>query len=165
MLYRGKLNRALNPIYAREPLSGRGAELYGGRFNPKGLPALYASLSVMTALREANQAGNLQPTTLVSYDAEIDGVFDCRDEHAVKAEGMDGAALADNTWRDQMKTAGESRTQVLVRRLIAGGYHALLVRSFAPGVNDADLNLVLWNWGAAAPARLTLIDDEKRLSR
>ena len=72
MLYRGKLYRALNPVYAREPLSGRGAELYGGRFNPKGMPALYASLSVMTALREANQVGNLQPTTLVSYDAEID---------------------------------------------------------------------------------------------
>src|SRR5690606_4555103 len=51
----GKLYRALNPVYAREPLSGRGAELYGGRFNPKGMPALYASTSVLTALREANQ--------------------------------------------------------------------------------------------------------------
>ena len=69
--YRGKLYRALNPIHAREPLSGRGAALYGGRFNPKGTPALYASLSPMTALREANQVGNLQPTTLVAYDAEI----------------------------------------------------------------------------------------------
>ena len=53
--YEGKLYRAINPIYAREPLSGRGAELYGGRFNPKGVAALYASLSIMTALREANQ--------------------------------------------------------------------------------------------------------------
>ena len=85
MLYRGPLYRALNPIYAREPLSGRGAELYGGRFNPKGVPALYSSLTVMTALREANQAGSLQPTTLVSYDAEIADVFDCRDEEALKA--------------------------------------------------------------------------------
>ena len=76
--YKGKLYRALNPIYAREPLSGRGAELYGGRFNPKGMPALYSSLSVMTALSEANQVGNLQPTTLVSYDAEIERVFDGR---------------------------------------------------------------------------------------
>ena len=83
MRYRGKLYRALNPVYAREPLSGRGAELYGGRFNPKGVPALYSSLSVMTALREANQVGNLQPTTLVSYDAEIERVFDCRDEAAL----------------------------------------------------------------------------------
>jgi len=59
MRYSGPLYRALNPIYAREPLSGRGAELYGGRYNPKGTPALYTSLTVMTALREANQAGSL----------------------------------------------------------------------------------------------------------
>ncbi len=165
VLYRGKLYRALNPIFAREPLSGRGAELYGGRFNPKGVPALYASLSVMTALREANQVGNLQPTTLVSYDAEIDGVFDCRDDRALKAEGMDAAALADGTWRDEMKASGEARTQAFARQLIAGGYHGLLVRSFAPGAAADDLNLVLWKWGDAAPARVILIDDENRLSR
>ncbi|RWF09115.1 MAG: RES domain-containing protein, partial [Mesorhizobium sp.] len=41
--YSGRLYRALNPVYAREPMSGRGAELYGGRFNPKGMRALYAS--------------------------------------------------------------------------------------------------------------------------
>ncbi|WP_318012049.1 RES domain-containing protein [Mesorhizobium sp. CA7] len=35
-------------------MSGCGAELYGGRFNPKGMPALYASTAVVTALREAN---------------------------------------------------------------------------------------------------------------
>ena len=51
MRYQGKLFRALNPLYARDPLSGHGAELHGGRFNPKGMPALYASLSVVTALR------------------------------------------------------------------------------------------------------------------
>jgi RES domain-containing protein len=163
--YRGKLYRALNPVYAREPLSGRGAELYGGRFNAKGQPALYESLSVMTALREVNQVGNLQPTTLISYEADIDRVFDCRDEHALKTMNMDAAALADNTWRDQMKASREARTQAFAGRLIAAGYHALLVRSFAPGATEKDMNLVLWKWGDAAPARLILIDDENRLSR
>ncbi|MHA6688544.1 RES family NAD+ phosphorylase [Mesorhizobium sp. A556] len=165
MYFRGKLYRALNPVYAREPLSGRGAELYGGRFNPKGVPALYASLSVMTALREANQVGNLQPTTLVSYDAEIEDIFDCRDGPALQAEGMDDAALADGTWRDQMKATGEARTQAFARKLIARGHRGLMVRSFAPGANETDLNLVLWAWSDAAPSRLTLIDDEDRLKR
>ncbi|WP_318012114.1 RES domain-containing protein [Mesorhizobium sp. CA12] len=50
----------------RKPMSGCGAELYGGRFNPKGMPALYASTAVVTALREANEVGDLQPTTLVA---------------------------------------------------------------------------------------------------
>jgi len=92
--YEGKLYRALNPIFAREPLSGRGATLYGGRFNPKGTPALYLSLSVVTALREANQVGNLQPTTLVFYDAKIDTLFDCRDTAALADEGMTADVLA-----------------------------------------------------------------------
>jgi RES domain-containing protein len=165
MLYRGPLYRALNPIYAREPLSGRGAELFGGRFNPKGVPALYSSLTVMTALREANQAGAFQPTMLVSYDAKIASVFDTRDEAALKAEGMDAAALAESTWRDQMKSTGEARTQTFARHLIAKGSHGLLVRSFAPGATEDDLNLVLWRWGDATPSRLTVIDDENRLSR
>jgi RES domain-containing protein len=162
--YDGKLYRALNPIYAREPLSGRGAELYGGRFNPKGVPALYTSLS-MTALREANQVGNLQPTTVVSYDAEIDSIFDCGDETALAPEGMDASTLASTTWRDEMKASGEAKTRGFARRLIAAGYNGLLVRSFAAGATTEDLNIVLWRWADGPPARLILIDDENRLSR
>jgi len=163
--HEGKLFRALNPVYAREPLSGRGAELYGGRFNRKGTPALYCSLSVTTALREANQVGNLQPTMLVSYEAEIEGIFDTRDDDALHAAEMDTAALSDISWRDQMRTTGEARTQAFASRLIAQGHSGLLVRSFAPGTTGEDMNLVLWRWATTAPARLVLIDDEGRLSR
>lgn len=164
MQFRGTLFRALNPVYAREPLSGRGADLYGGRFNPRGTPALYTSLSVATALREANQVGSFQPTTLVSYDADIRQVFDARDGAALAAEGLDEKALADPTWRDQMKRSGASATQTFARNLAQRGFQGLLVRSFAPGTTADDLNLVLWQWSAAAPARLTLIDDKGRLS-
>lgn len=165
MRFEGKLYRALNPVYAREPLSGRGAELYGGRFNPRGMPALYTSLSIMTAIREANQVGNLQPTTLVCYEAEIDAVFDTRDADALVAEGIDAASLADMSWRDQMRRSGEARTQVLARRLLVRGFQGLLTRSFAPGAQADDLNLVLWSRGTSAPSRLLVIDDENRLSR
>jgi RES domain-containing protein len=165
MHYRGTLFRALNPVHAREPLSGRGAELYGGRFNPKGMPALYTSLSILTALREANQVGHLQPTTLVSYQADIATVFDSRDAAALQSEGIGPADLADPTWRDQMRDQGEASTQTLARRLIAAGYQGLLVRSFAPGAGPDDLNLVLWTWGRSDGARLVLVDDENRLSR
>ena len=162
--YEGKLYRALNPVYAREPLSGKGAAIYGGRFNARGVPALYLSLSVLTALREANQVGNLQPTTLVSYEAEIEAIFDCRDATALAAVHMTADDLAAATWRDEMKSAGEARTQGFARRLVATGHNGLLVRSFAQGATDGSLNLVLWRWGDKPPARLVLIDDEKRLS-
>jgi RES domain-containing protein len=163
--YQGPLFRAVNPIYARDPLSGRGAELHGGRFNAKGMAALYLSTSIMTAIREANQAGSLQPTTLVSYHADIDHVFDCRDEAALRAEGMSPAALADTGWRDAMKVQGEAPTQRFARRLKLSGWNGMMVRSFAPGTTLDDLNLVLWVWQGSATAQLALIDDEKRLSR
>ncbi|MBU4527162.1 MAG: RES family NAD+ phosphorylase [Alphaproteobacteria bacterium] len=128
------------------------------------MPALYASKSVLTALREANQVGDLQPTTLVCYRAQVEMVFDTTDGAALDAVGFDETALADPTWRDQMKKSGEARTQRFARDLIAKGYNGLLVRSFAKGSGPRDMNLVLWNWGQTAPSRLELIDDEDRLS-
>lgn len=164
LTYCGKLYRAINPVYARQPMSGRGTRLYGGRFNPKGVPALYASTSVLTALREANQVGDLQPTTVVCYRATIEMIFDTGDTEALATAGFDESSLADATWRDQMRKAGEARTQRFARNLIAEGYNGLLVRSFAKGAGPADMNLVLWKWGKSAPCRLKLVDDEDRLS-
>lgn len=164
MRYRGLLYRALNPIRAREPLSGEGARLHGGRFNPKGVPALYTSLSVMTALREANQIGSLQPTTLVSYEADLGPVFDAADETALARLGMSAAALAADDWRLAMQKTGRAPTQAFAEQLMAEGFAGLQVRSFAPGATADSLNLVLWSWGPDLPARLRLIDDEGRLA-
>lgn len=164
-VYKGKLYRALNPVYAREPFSGEGAKRYGGRFNPRGMPALYCSLSILTAIREANQVGSLQPTTLVCYEAEIETVFDSTDPASLAAEALDEALLSATGWRDEMKTKGTARTQMIARTLVDKGYNGLLIRSFAPGATIDDLNLVLWRWGSMGPTRLTLIDYEGRLSR
>lgn len=163
MRFQGKLYRALNPIYARDPLSGRGAELYGGRFNPRGVPALYTSLSIVTAIKEANQVGALQPTTLVSYEADIDNVFDTRDDKALESFGVDTAGLADPAWRDRMREVGLAPTQKLANELIAAGFSAMLVRSFVHGATSDDLNLVVWTWGSTS-ALLVLIDEEGRLA-
>lgn len=163
MHFQGTLYRALNPLYAREPLSGRGAQLYGGRFNAKGVPALYLTLDVQTAIREANQVGSLQPTTLVAYDADIDDIFDSRDGAALAAHGMTPGDLAATTWRDEMRASGRSKTQSFAADLLAGGYSSLLVRSFARGSTEADLNLVVWRWDESGRSRLTVIDEEGRL--
>jgi len=85
--------------------------LYGGRFNPNGLSALHFSLSVMTELRRANQAGGLQPTTLVSYNASIDGIFDSRDKAALSEWKMICAEFEDSSWRDQMKFQRAGKTK------------------------------------------------------
>lgn len=160
--YTGLLYRALNPVYTRDPLSGRGAALHGGRFNRKGTPALYTSLSPLTAIREANQAGDLQPTTLVAYRADLGPVFDSRDPAALAARGITAADLADTRWRTRMIAGEPVPTQDLAAALAADGFAGLLVRSYAAGTTDADLNLVLWRW-TGGDLRLAVIDDEGRL--
>ena len=163
MRYRGLLYRALHPIHARALLLGEGARRYGGRFNPKGMPALYTAQSLLTAIHEANQIGTLQPTTLVAYEADIAPIFDATDPAALTAQGLAPADLAADDWRARMLAEGKAPTQELAERLKASGFAGMQVRSFAKGATDADLNLVLWIWGPDAPTKLRLVDDEARL--
>lgn len=162
--YTGPLYRALNPVFAREPLSGRGAALHGGRFNGKGTPALYTALDPTTALREANQVGSLQPTILVSYTADLGPVFDTRDGDALARYSMTAAMLADPAWRMRMLDGQSVPTQDLARALMADGFAGLLVRSFAKGASASDVNIVLWAWTGTSGS-LQVVDDENRLSR
>lgn len=162
MRYQGLLYRALNPVWARDPMSGEGARRYGGRFNPKGMPALYTSLSIMTALREANQIGTLQPTTLVAYQADLHRVFDTGDPDQLRDLGLQAADLAADDWRFRMQQDGKAPTQLLAERLTADGYVGMQVRSYAKGATAEDLNIVLWSWGDDS---LRLVDDEQRLVR
>ena len=163
MHFEGSLYRALNPLYAKTPASGEGAERYGGRFNARGVPALYTSLSPQTAIRESSQAGSLQPTTLVAFEADIERVFDTRSARALHEYGTNAVELAADDWRERMRDEGTAPTQRLARRLVADGFAGLLVRSFARGATERDHNLVLFDWGDSSPSRLTLVDDDDRL--
>jgi RES domain-containing protein len=163
MQYRGLLYRALNPIYARDPLSGEGARRHGGRFNPKGMPALYTAQSVMTAIREANQVGTLQSTTLVAYEADIGPIFDATGAVELARYRLTPADLAADDWRLRMLADGKAPTQMLAERLKGEGFAGMQVRSFAKGASAADLNLVLWVWSPVSPTLLRIVDDEGRL--
>ena len=160
MEFIGLLYRALNPVYAAAPLSGRGAELFGGRFNPKGMPALYTALSPELAIRESNQVGNLQPTTLVAYRAKISGLFDARDESELRRQSKSLEAIARSDWR---LTAPNSAGQQLARDLSDTGFPGLIAYSYSKGAKTTDFNIVLWRWGKGAGPELTVIDDEDRL--
>ena len=159
MRFTGLLYRALNPVYAREPLSGEGAARFGGRFNRIGRHALYTSLDADTALREANQVGTLQPTTLVAYRADVGPLLNGRDPDALKPFAMTPAALADSSWRDQMLARATVPTQELSEKAVAKGFAGILVPSFARGASADSLNLVLWQW----EGKLMVIDDDNRL--
>lgn len=163
--YEGLLYRALNPRWAADPLSGEGAALYGGRFNARGTPVLYTSLSPVTALKEAQQVGTFQPITLVAYEASVPRLFDGRDTDALETFGMMPADLADSGWRDAMRGGRPAPTQSFAARLKDAGIHGLLVPSFAPGADADDLNIVVFAWNSEGGAALRVIDDENRLAR
>jgi RES domain-containing protein len=57
--------RILAPKWAHDPLSGDGAARFGGRFNPKGIPALHVSESIDTAFAEYQQDLLVRPGTFV----------------------------------------------------------------------------------------------------
>ncbi len=162
--YTGQLYRALNPVYAREPLSGSGAEFFGGRFNAKGTPALYTSLDPTGALREANQVGSLQPTVLISYNADLGPIFDTRDAGRLRRRGLSENALAYPSWRTKMLEGHNVPTHEFVDSLIVDGFAGLLIRSYAKGASETDFNIVLWQWTGAGCV-LEAVDDEDRLSR
>lgn len=159
MRFVGLLYRAHNPVWSRAPLSGAGAARFGGRFNRVGRPALYMSLAPETALREANQVGALQPTTLVAYRADVGPLLDGRDAASLAPFAMTPDDLADPAWRARMLAGEPVPTQDLAEAALGAGMQGLLTRSFAHGATARDLNIVLWRWRDD----VTVIDDHGRL--
>ena len=100
---------------------------------------------------------------LVSYEAGIVPIFDASKVRALARYAMTPEDLAAADWRLRMTAAGKAPTQHFVERLTAEGYAGLKVRSFAWGAGAEDMNLVLWTWGDALPAKLILNDEEGRL--
>ena len=165
MRFQGLVYRAHNPEWSWTPVSGEGARRHGGRFNRRGVPALYTSLSPLTAIREAQPLGRpMQPLTLCAYAVDAEPVFDSQDEERRQELGVKDTDLACPTWEAEMLAGELSASQALADRLTAAGYAGMRVRSFAAGSDPDDLNLVMWTWSPERPNRVVLIDDEGRLS-
>lgn len=165
MRFRGVVYRAHNPQWSWTPLSGEGARRHGGRFNRRGVAALYTSLSPLTAIREAQPLGRpMQPLVLCAYEVDAEPVCDTRDDRERAELSVSEADLACPTWEAEMLARAVPRSQALADRLVAAGQVGIVVPSFAHGAGPNDLNLVLWKWGPDRPSSVVLIDDEGRLS-
>lgn len=141
------------PRWAAEPLSGAGAALSGGRFNRHGVPALYLSLELATAVAEYRQAAPfLPPFTLVSYRANLPPLVDVR-----RLDG-DWDALWndwDEDWRTLLVNRIEPPSWVLGELARAAGFAGIL---FPSKVTDG-LNLVLFTESLSMEGALSVLDD------
>jgi RES domain-containing protein len=164
--FQGTCCRAHDPRWSFKPLSGDGAAIHGARFNPKGMPALYLALAVMTAIKEANQgfAHKIEPCVLCSYEVARDDIADLRTaeggaEHRVRFEDMACP------WFGFLAQGKEPPSWDIARRLYGEGKAGILVPSFAPGANAEDHNLVLWRWSNRPPHRVRVYDPSGRLPK
>lgn len=166
MRFVGTAYRAHDPRWSFRPLSGNGAAIRGARFNPKGVPALYLALSIMTAVKEINQgfAHRIDPCVLCSYDIDCEDIADLtseqdREEHGVLYEDMACA------WAYDLSAGRRPRSWTVHDQLRKHGIAGILVPSFAPGAGPDDINLVLWDWGPDLPHKVTVYDPSNRLPK
>jgi len=164
--FQGEAYRAHDPRWSWTPLSGDGAALRGGRFNLRGQPALYLSLTPMTAVREASAgfAHRLEPLLLCTYAVDCEDIVDLRDPAGHAEHGIAPADLA-CPWVLDLAEGREPASHGVVRRLLDGGAAGLLAPSFAHGATPYDHNLVLWRWGRDLPHRVDVHDPSGRLPK
>lgn len=166
MKFVGTCYRAHDPRWAFKPTSGDGAAIRGARFNPKGVPALYLGLSIMTAVKEANQgfAHRIDPCVLCSYEIDCEDVADLTTERGRREHSVELDEMA-CPWATALADGDSPASWSVYDRLKAQGTAGILVPSFAPGAGIEDQNLVLWEWGPDLPHKVTVIDPSGRLPK
>ena len=166
MRFVGTCYRAHDPRWAFSPLSGDGAKVHGGRFNPKGMPALYLALTLEGMFIEMGHglARRFEPLTVCTYDVDADDIVDLTNDNGRSASRvtLDDLACA---WAADTANKREPASWRLARRLIAYGGAGMLVPSFAVGARTDMVNLVLWKWGADLPHRIEVHDPSGRLPK
>jgi RES domain-containing protein len=164
--FRGTCYRAHDPRWSFKPLSGMGSAIYGGRFNPKGVPALYLSLTIAGAIKEANQgfAFKIEPCVLCSCDVDCAKIADLRTDAGRNRHGATFKEMA-CAWFLEAARGAEPPSWRIANRLMAMGHAGILVPSFAPGAGPDDHNLVLWRWGARRPHKIRVYDPSGRLPK
>ncbi len=166
MRYQGIAYRAHDARWAWNATPGEGARRYGGRFNARGVKALYLSLSPLTALLENGPLGRLQPTVVLAvYQVDVEHLFDALDPGKCEAEDVTESELNCPSWEEEMRKKRLSDSQSLANRLIAAGYAGMRVRSYVPNVTSDHVNLVLWDWGDQDSGQLVLLDDQLHLPK
>lgn len=146
--------RVLAPKWAHDPLSGAGAAVRGGRFNPPGVPALYMSEDFATAVAEYEQDLGIRPGTLCAYEVAGARIADLGDARTLAALGVSAATLK-NPWKQiAFVEKREPPTWLLAKRLIAQGVEGIR----APSAQAAGYNIVLWRWNVEGAAKVAALD-------
>ncbi len=145
-LFTARTYRVVPPRWAHTPLSGEGARLHGGRFNPPGTRAFYSALDPHTAYAEYTQALYDRPGLLCSFDIESATVLDLTTPDGLAAAGLTPADL-----RQRWFGCNDAPSQLTAARLQAVGIDGLI---YASQQHESGRNLVLWRWNGPPMVKL-----------
>ncbi len=164
MRFQGVCFRAHDPKWAWAPLSGEGAAIHGGRFNPKGRPALYLASTVEGMFAEMGQgfARRFEPLTVCAYDLDMEDMVDLRTPSARDDAGVTLADMA-SPWMLDVAEGRQPKSWDIVQRLVDTGAAGALVPSFANAARPDHFNAVLWTWSGDLSHRVTVFDPSGRL--
>lgn len=166
MKFAGLAYRAHDPQWAWTPISGDGAAIHGGRFNPRGVPALYLALSVEGMFLEMGHgfAKRFSPLTTCTYDVDVDDVVDLRTDTDRNAVGiaLDDMACA---WEFDVGNGQRPASWRIYTDLVGAGASGVLVPSFAIGARLDHHNLVLWRWSDRLPHKVSVYDPSGALPK
>ena len=122
---------------SKDFFSGEGAARGGGRWNRRGLRAIYASLDVMTATEEAFQnfidygfpMTSIRPRVTAGARVSLSHVLDLTDLSILDKLGYTLNELIEEDWKELQNAGEESWTQVIGRGCCQAGFEAIIVPS------------------------------------
>ncbi len=165
--FAGIVYRSCTPRYATESdlLTGEGSRRHGGRWNPKGISAVYASLSPEVALAETLAHAryyripihSAMPRTFVALAVELNKTLDLRDGAVRRRLGITLKQLGATDWRKEMKAGREGLTQSLGRAAFASSFECLVVPSAVAGGG----NLVIFTENLGPHSAIELLNAER----
>ncbi len=133
--------RSSTPKYANDPdlLSGVGSKLHGGRWNPIGVAAVYASLTPETAMAEALAHNryfgipieDAMPRTFVAIEVTLQAVLDLRLGSVRQRLKVSRNRLLAVDWRVEVRAGREPITQAIGRVAAEIGIEGMIVPSAA----------------------------------
>lgn len=165
MIFSGFGYRAHDPKWAFSPLSGDGAAIHGGRFNPVGVPALYLATTPEGAVLEASHglAYRFAPLTLCAYELNGLDLIDLADPAVPGDLGISPDGLAAPWFLDKME--GRRPASWVIHDKLASQCDGIIVPSFASQARPDMRNIVLWSWADKGDRTVRVIDPQSRLPK
>ena len=147
-------------------LDGEGARLYGGRWNPRGVAAVYGSLTPETAMAEtlAHAAyyhlpvHSAMPRTFVAIEFSLSKVLDLTDGSVRQALRVSDKRMLKCDWRSEVRNGRTPITQAIAAAAYGSGLEGLLAPSSA---HAGGLNLIVFPKNLLSTSNLAVLAEDQ----